>query len=133
MSAVPASRVEVFDVTIPAGTAEASPLEVETNFAAGELVGVELLFPAGCGGLVGVRLAVGHAQAIPTTAGSWLVGNGETLRYDLVGQINNGAWSLIGYNADAYDHTLHVRYLVAEVGGGVGANAFASPTLAVLS
>lgn len=126
MPALPASRIEVFEVTLPAGTPKAAPLEVSTSFPDGELVGLELVFPDGCAGLVGVYLAVGHGQAIPTTAGAFIVGNDETIDYDLTGQSNNGAWSVFGYNLDLYPHTIHARFLVLDfpyVGAAPGASA----------
>jgi hypothetical protein len=114
MPALPASRVEVFEVTLPAGTPKAAPVETDSSFPDGELTRAEILFPDGCAGLVGVRLALAHGQAIPTTAGAWLVGNDETLGYDLTGMPNNGAWSVFGYNLDVYPHTVHVRFLVTD-------------------
>lgn len=114
MPSLPASRVEVFDVTVPASTLESAPAETETQFPQGELVGVELVFPDGCAGEVGVQLAVAGGQVLPTTRGAWFAGNNETLSYELVGQANNGNWSVIAYNSDEYDHTVHVRYLVAD-------------------
>lgn len=133
MALLPATRVEVFECPLPAGTPKVAPVEIGTPFAAGELVRAELLFPDGCAGLVGVRLAVGHAQAVPITAGSWLVGNDETLGYDLAGQINNGAWSVVGYNLDIYQHVVHVRYLIADASSLPGASLQAPATLPLLS
>lgn len=133
MSSLPASRVEVYEVTVPWGTTSDAPYELETHFADGELVGVEILFPDGCSGEVGVQLAVGGSQSIPTTRGAWLIANGETINYDLVGQANNGAWSVLAYNTDVYDHTVHVRYLVADfryLGPAPATSAAALPALA---
>ena len=113
-SSRPASRVEVFDVLVPAGTAKAAPIETNTNFGAGEVVGVTIVIPDGHNGLTGIRLAIGHGQAIPATAGAWIVGNDDEIELDTVGYINNGAWSAITYNLDAFPHTFHVRYEVAD-------------------
>lgn len=132
MPALPASRVEVFEVTVPAGTPKSAPVEVDASFPDGELSRAEILFPDGCAGLVGVRLALGGGQAIPTTRDAWLVGNDETLGYDLTGQPNNGAWSVVGYNLDVYPHTVHVRFLVTDfqyLGAGVQPTAVAPPIL----
>lgn len=113
-SSRPASRIEVFDVTVPAGTAKAAPIETNTNFPDGEVVGVTIIIPDGHNGLTGIRLAIGHAQAIPATAGAWIVGNDDEVELDTVGYLNNGAWSAIAYNLDAFPHTFHIRYEVAD-------------------
>lgn len=114
MSSRPASRVEVFDVLAPAGTAIASPLEVLTPFIQGDVVGIELVIPAGHNGLTGIRLAVAHAPVIPRTSGAWLIGNNESIELDTIGYPSTGAWSAFVYNRDQFDHTFHVRYLVAD-------------------
>ena len=133
MASVPASRIEVFDVLIPANTPSTAPQTTPTRFQQGELVGLELVFPDGCAGLVGIRVNVGGGQAIPATRGAWMIGNDETIRYDLAGQLDNGAWSITGYNSDAFDHTVHVRFLVADFPLVGGAGGSTPPTLPLLS
>lgn len=124
--AIPASRVEVFEVTAPAGTLPAVPVEVATGFTPGELVGLEIVIPDGHDGLTGIRLALAHAQAIPHTAGAWIIGNDETIEMDTAGYPNSGAWSAIVYNADAFDHTFHLRFYVADF-ALLGARLLSSP------
>lgn len=114
MPAIPASRVEVFDVVVPAGTLRSAPLETPTPWQQAELVGIEIFIPDGHSGLTGIRLALAHSQAIPHTAGAWIVGNDETLKWDTAGYPNSGAWSVIAYNEDNFTHTFYVRYLVAD-------------------
>jgi hypothetical protein len=113
-SSRPASRVEVFDVVAPAGTAKAAPLEVPTPFMQGELVGVSIIIPDGHNGLTGIQLAVAHSQAIPFTRAAWIVGNDDEVSFDTIGYPNNGAWSAFVYNADIFQHIFHVRYEVAD-------------------
>lgn len=110
----PASRVEIFDVTAPAATPKAAPLEVATPWQQGDLVGVEIVIPAGHAGLTGLRLAAAHAQVLPYTAGAWIVGNDEKIEWELASYITTGAWSAFVYNSDVVDHTFHVRYRVAD-------------------
>jgi hypothetical protein len=129
-SSRPASRIEVFDVLAPAGTLQAAPLEVPTPFAQGELVGVTIIIPDGHNGLTGIQLAVAHAQALPYTRGAWIVGNDDQPAFDTVGYPNNGAWSALVYNVDAFPHTFHVRYEVADfayLGGEPVADLLATP------
>lgn len=113
-SSRPASRIESFDVTVPAGTPKGAPIEVSTPWPAGELVGIEVAIPDGPNGLVGFRILLASSQAIPSTAGAWIVGNDDRLSWDTIGYPNSGAWSVLAYNTDLFDHTFHVRYEVSD-------------------
>lgn len=113
-SALPASRIEVFDVTVPKGTPKAAPIETQTPFPHGELVGIEVKIPDGHNGLTGFRLLLAGGPAIPATAGAWVSGNDDELDWNTIGYPNSGAWSLQAYNTDLFDHVFHVRYLVSD-------------------
>lgn len=113
-SALPASRIEVFDVVVPKATPIAAPIIVQTPWPHGELVGIEVKIPDGHNGLTGFRLLLANGQAIPATAGAWITGNDDELDWNTVGYPNSGAWSVQAYNTDAFDHVFHVRYLVSD-------------------
>jgi hypothetical protein len=113
-SSRPASRVETFDVVIPAGTPKAAPVIVDTLWTPGELVGIEIKIPDGHNGLTGFRSLLAGGQAIPATSGAWIVGNDDTIEWDTIGYPSSGAWSVQGYNLDIFDHAFHVRYLVSD-------------------
>jgi hypothetical protein len=113
-SALPASRIEVFDVVVPKATPIAAPLITQTPWPHGELVGIEVKIPDGHNGLTGFRLLLAGGQAIPATAGAWITGNDDELDWNTVGYPNSGAWSVQAYNTDAFDHVFHVRYLVSD-------------------
>lgn len=112
---IPASRVEVYDVAVPALTPKAAPLETPTVWTPGELVSVDVRIPDGAAGLVGFRILYAHAQAIPTTPGAWIIGNDDLFQADAIGYLNGGQWSVLAYNLDNFPHTLHVRYFVADL------------------
>lgn len=129
---IPASRVEVFDVVVPASTAQAAAVETPTTFAAGELVSVDVRIPDGAAGLVGFRILYAHGQAIPTTPGAWIIGNDDLFQTDVMGQLNGGQWSILAYNLDRFQHSLHVRYFVADLsrlGAGLGPANLTTPEL----
>jgi hypothetical protein len=112
---IPADRVEVFDVLVPANTAKAAPLETVTPFVPGLVVGIEVFIPDGHSGLTGLRLAVAHSPVIPRTEGAWIIGNDEKITWDVTGYPSTGAWSVFGYNTDAFAHSFHLRFLIAEI------------------
>lgn len=109
-----ASRIEAFEVVAPKGTPKAAPIEVATAFNPAELVRVEVIIPDGVTYLAGLRILMAHAQAIPSTAGAWIVANDEKIELETVGYSNSGAWSVLVYNTDIFDHTFHIRYHVAD-------------------
>lgn len=114
MPTFPASRVEAFEVAVPAGTQKAAHFEVMTSFNAAEVIGAEIVIPRGHNYLTGLQLALAHSPVIPRTENGWLVDDGAKLAYDLTGYPNTGAWSCFGYNLDIYDHTFHVRFLLLD-------------------
>lgn len=109
-----ANRFEVFDVAVPAGTAKTAATETDTNFAQGTVTSVEIVIPDGHAGLTGITILQAHQQVIPWTAGAFIVGNAEVIRWDVAGFLDNGSWSVRCYNTDVYDHTFHLRFLVNE-------------------
>lgn len=133
MTVVPANRVEVFDITAPAGTLSTAPLEVATPIGIGNVIGLELVIPAGHRGTTGLYFAIAHGRAIPLTRGSWIKGNDDTLRWDLTEYLDAGSWSVFVYNTDIYAHSWQVRYLIDDFNRHeqpqVG--AFAAPPLLV--
>lgn len=114
MPTIAASRVEQFEVVVPANTLQAAPIEVDTSWPPGELLGVRIRIPNGHVFHTGIRLLMAHAQAVPHTSGSWISGNDDLFEPDLVGQLNTGAWSAQVYNTDPIPHTFHVTYYVLD-------------------
>jgi hypothetical protein len=113
-----ADRVHAFDVTIPAGTAKASPATTALSMLEGRVVRMALTFPDGCVGLVGIGVHYAHTQVIPFDVNTWLLANGVRLQFDLHNYPTGNQWALIGYNTDVYDHTIYVEFEVNEFGTG---------------
>lgn len=107
-----AREVQAFQVTIPAGTAKASPQTTALTMPARIVREVEVLVPPGPRGNVGFQLAMAGNQLLPYTAGTFLVTDNEVLRWPLEGYPDSGAWQLIAYNTGIFDHTLYLRFLV---------------------
>lgn len=110
-----AERFEIFDIAVPAGTASSAPLTTATKYSDGTPLEVEIVFPSGCAGLVGVRLDYGAVTLVPMTAGAWIRGNDEVVKWPLEGYPAGGGWKITAYNTDVYTHTLQVRYALREI------------------
>lgn len=119
----PASRVEAFQVTCPAGVAIATPREIATTIDPGTVNRIEVDIPDGHNGVTGLRLAVAHGQVIPATTGAWIIGNDDHLAWDLYGHLDSGAWSAFVYNLGNYSHSWFVRFHVLPVFAELGAGA----------
>jgi len=116
-----AREVRRFAVTVPLGTAKATPQVSALAMPPRSVRWVEVKTPPGPHGLVGFQLASGGVQMVPINAGQFVTPDGETIRWDLEGQIDSGAWQMIAYNTGSFDHTLEVRFgcdLVAAVSVG---------------
>jgi len=68
-----------WDIIIPAGTPESAPVERDLRVTRGVLTRVDIKFPAGCHGLVKVRLLRYGSQLVPLSRGEWVTGDGETI------------------------------------------------------
>lgn len=114
-----AERIELTDVTIPAGTAIATPFRVVPAFADGELVRIEMRWPPGPSGLVGLRIGHSGQVIIPRQGAGWIITNDEVIGWDVTGLPEASKWFVDGYNTDIYSHTVQFRWLLNEVGSGV--------------
>lgn len=120
----PASRIEAFQVTTPAGTAKASPLVTDLGLDVGQVLHVDIEIPPGHAGLTGIQLRIAGGQVIPLTPGTYLVGDGRTFEWNLTDQLDSGAWQAYTYNTDIYDHSHNVTFSILDFGsaGVAGAN-----------
>ncbi len=104
-------------LTIPANTTEANPATVDLGMVPSVIKEVQILFPTGCKGLVGVRVKDWEHIIFPNNEDSWIVADGETVDwYDdqpLAG--NPNTLTLEGYNSDdTYPHTIYFRFATIE-------------------
>lgn len=110
-----ASRVEVFDLTVPAGTAIATPVTLPTSMDDGVVQRLEMRWPPGPSGLVGLRLRHSQQVVIPYSVNAWIISDSEPIYWDLQGYPTGNAWDFLGYNLGVYPHTIQVRFLLDEI------------------
>lgn len=109
-----ASRIETFDVTIPASTPIATPQTTALNFNDGIIERLEILIPPGPSGLVGFRILHSGTTVIPYAYANFIIADNEVLKWDLENYPTGSAWSIQAYNTDVYAHTLYLRFFVIE-------------------
>lgn len=106
-------EIQTFEVTIPPGTLKAAPQISNLAMPARIVNRIEIVVPPGCNGLVGFALGAAGQPVLPYNAGAFVVASGETIGWDLIGQIESGAWQCFGYNTGIYSHTLYLRFYLA--------------------
>jgi len=110
-----AERIEIKSVTTPAGTDVATPQTTLLTWRQGYPVRLEIRFPPGPSGLVGVQLLHSGEVVVPHDASEWLITDNEPVIWPLDGFPYNAKYAVRTYNQDVYDHTVQVRMLFNEV------------------
>ena len=121
-----AAEVRSFAVTVPAGTAIATPQVTALTMPARVVRSVRVRVPPGPAGLVGWALGMAGVRILPWGTGQWIVADNEAIEWDLEGQPDSGAWQLHAYNTGVYDHTLFVTFQL-DPPGARGAGALLVP------
>ena len=111
-----ASRVEIFDVTVQSGTPIAAPATTAMTFDIGEVGRVEIVIPPGPSGLVGFQILHSGESVFPREPSRWIITDNEQIKWDISNAPTSGRWACRAYNLDVFDHTLHFRWLITEVG-----------------
>ena len=110
-----ASRVEVFDTTVPANTPIATPVVVGMRFDIGVVDRVQITVPPGPSGLVGFGILFSGVSVWPREDSRWIITDDEHVEWENHLDYTAGVWGVRLYNLDVFDHTLHWRWLVHEV------------------
>lgn len=106
-----AREIREFAVTVPHGTAKATPQVTDVASGTRILRRLEVKVPDGPRGQMGFQIGMATRQLIPYGVGQFIVTNDVELGWDLEDQPSSGAWQVIAYNTGLFDHTLYVRFL----------------------
>lgn len=109
-----ATRIETPQLTVPAGTPIAAPVSQLLYAQRAQIEELEIMVPPGPSGLVGFRFDHSSRQVIPAIDGTWIVADGETMRFPLALYSVQPNWTIKAYNLDTYPHTLYVRVLLND-------------------
>ncbi len=102
-------------LTIPADTAESDPESVIIPVSTCVINRVELTFPSGCVGLVGVWFEYLDHQIWPTNTGGRYRGNGQTIRINPNFEIKEPPFEITMYGFNEDDTYQHIIYVVLDV------------------
>lgn len=107
-----ATSVQVFQATITAGTAQATPMRVGLAVMAGTIDLIRWRVPPGPRGEMGWLLSMGGVQVIPENSGSYIIADNEEDTIAVAGLPDTGAWQVTGYNIGTYNHTIYLYFHV---------------------
>lgn len=107
-----ADEVRTYTILIPANTPANAMLTTDTSFPVRIVEGVEIVFPRGLNGSVGVQILNSNMQAIPANNGGFIIGSDEPIKWPLENQITSGSWQVRAFNTGRYPHTIFIRYLL---------------------
>lgn len=105
-------EVREFAVTIPAGTAISAGFTSPMAFPAREVTQIDVQFPPGPRGEVGVAIGTDTTMTIPYGGSTYLIADDHLFEFPLESQVNSGSWMLFGYNTGQYPHTIRVVFHV---------------------
>lgn len=96
-------------VTNPTGSNTSLAL-ANIDLGPSEVKRILLTFPAGCGGLVGVRIEAAGGYAFPNQPGQFLSFDDYTYAFDVTNQAQTGRWTKVAYNVDLIPHLVTVVF-----------------------
>lgn len=112
---MPAQEVRQFQVSTPPGTLASAPLITPLTLGVRDVTHVRVRVPPGPRGNLGWALAMAGTQVIPVNVGQWIIGDDETIEWDLAGYPNSGAWQLWTYNTGNWPHLVLLTFSLALV------------------
>lgn len=110
--------IYAYELTIPPQTTADAPETLTVRLSHGILERLEVQFPNGCAGQVGVQIYFHTHQVFPTNPDHWFVSDGYTIAFDESFDLTSPRYEmeLRGYNLfDDYPHTVYFRFGVTNV------------------
>lgn len=110
--------VYVATITTEKSTDITSPLHTSIKAFAGVIYQVEIMFPKGPSGLVGVKIWRANVALYPVDRDEWFIGDGETIRFEDIREmtVSESLIDVFTYNTDTiFDHLIQVRIGVLPV------------------
>ncbi len=117
-------RIYPLTVTVPAGTAQATPVSVPWVTEDNTIVDIEVYVPPGHNGLTGIRIMKGDVQLLPFGANSWITANDYYRVFSIGGFVPTSDLKIQAYNTGNYPHSFYLRMgvvLYTPTSAGLGA------------
>lgn len=108
-------KVIEYPFFLESGGSEDAPIRQQVPLVRGIIQPIEVIFPPGPAGLVGIRAYQGSHQLVPQRDTSWLIGDDITYPHHTPIDLLSPPYTITleGYNEDdTYDHTIIVRFSI---------------------
>ena len=102
-------------VTIPKNTSASGAVEQRLKVSKGVLIDLPIFFPAGCHGLVKVRIFKGNHQLVPKNTSDWLTGDDESVPTEKYYELKEAPYELTFKGCSpntSYAHDVTVRVTI---------------------
>lgn len=110
-----ADRTELFPITVPAHTPQATPLVTSLSFHEGDVAVLEFIIPPGPSGLLGWQVLYSGQVIIPRGGAGFFVMDDTHESWQLEKYPTGGGWQIAAYNTDVYPHLLQFILHVNEL------------------
>lgn len=110
-----ASRLYKLDITVPAKTAQLTPILTQWPLEDCILNSIRIVVPPGHVGLTGIRILQSQQQIIPWGNLSYLVMDNDKYDVQINSEIGASAISVAAYNTDIYNHTFYLRAQISDI------------------
>lgn len=97
-------------VTVPPGTSPQAAVTQDVSFPPMEVESIKWRMPHGHAGLVGWAFTDGSGWIYPSTAGQWVIGDGDSGEVSPRGLPDSGGWQVTAYNQGNYPHTIYFTF-----------------------
>jgi len=114
-------EIRQFNVTIPAGTTKASGFTSDMSFPARTVTQIDIFFPPGPRGEVGVGVGTAGVITVPYGGAGYIVSDDHLFELPLEQAVNSGSWTFFGYNTGTFAHTITVTFHLALNNTGAAA------------
>jgi hypothetical protein len=108
------TRIQSYQITVPAGTLSTAPQSTHIQFSPGTVTDVDIKVPPGPSGNLAINVNSGGNNYIPVNDASFLFPDNDYLSYALSNAPNSGNWTVVAYNTDVWDHTFYVTFHVED-------------------
>lgn len=105
-----ADFVRIFGITIPASPDNFVINDYPTPLGLCEVTQIQVIFPPGCAGQVGVSIAVGGQQFFPPDGDPQIRLDDAVWDIHTANLINSGQFDIQAFNGDVNDHTIQIVY-----------------------
>ena len=104
------TEVRSFAVVLATGSTPAAPQITAMTMPQRTVKRIVVRVPPGPQGTMGWAIGSAGVPVFPIGTPPYIVTDNEVIVWDVIDQIDSGAWQLIGYNTDLFPHTVYVRF-----------------------